>query len=80
MDKVLEKRLHLIEKLADLDDELAESILERDSMEKVTPQEVEQAIRRVTLQQVLYFHFTTSIIQIVNTNCYLTDRCTYFVR
>ena len=48
----LEKRLDLIGKVADLDDELAGLILERESFENITPSELEQAIRRVTLEQV----------------------------
>jgi len=47
----LEKRLDLIGKVADLDDELAGLILERESFENITPSELEQAIRRVTLEQ-----------------------------
>lgn len=48
----LKMRMDLIGKLADLDDELAELILERESFENVTPNELERAIRRVTLKQV----------------------------
>lgn len=47
----LKMRMDLIGKLADLDDELAELILERESFENVTPNELERAIRRVTLKQ-----------------------------
>lgn len=51
MTIVMEKRLDLIEKLADLDDTLAELVLERESLEKITASELEEAIRRVTLEQ-----------------------------
>ena len=63
MTIVMEKRLDLIEKLADLDDTLAELVLERESLEKITASELEEAIRRVTLEQVnlnneFFFNFS----------------------
>lgn len=46
------KRAHLIDQLADLDDILASSIIERESLESIEPSELNQALRRVTLARV----------------------------
>lgn len=51
-EKAVKKRAHLIDKLADLDDELAGLILERNSMEKIDAQELKQALRRATIARV----------------------------
>ncbi|XP_046440167.1 ribosome-releasing factor 2, mitochondrial-like [Daphnia pulex] len=44
-----EQRADLIDKMADLDDNLANLIIERDSLQKINPVEMNQALRRITL-------------------------------
>lgn len=45
-------RCELTEQLADLDNALAEYVLENESIENVPPNVLEEAIRRVTISQV----------------------------
>lgn len=52
-EKAVKKRTSLIDKLADLDDELANLILERDSLEKIDSLELKKAIRRACLSHVI---------------------------
>ena len=52
LDQCLQLRSRLIDKLSDLDDQLAEIILERESLEKVTCTEIQSALRRITIQRV----------------------------
>ena len=47
-----EERGALIDKVADLDDKLAEIIVERESLETISPSELELALRRITLARV----------------------------
>jgi elongation factor G len=54
-----EQRAELIDKMADLDDNLANLIIERESLQKINPVEMNQALRRITLARVsLQFSFT----------------------
>lgn len=54
-----EQRADLIDKMADLDDNLANLIIERESLQKINPVEMNQALRRITLARVsLQFSFT----------------------
>ena len=46
------KREQLVDKLADLDDDLASIILERESLQQLSDKEIESALRRVTLERV----------------------------
>ncbi|KAF4513928.1 UNVERIFIED_CONTAM: hypothetical protein B566_EDAN017949 [Ephemera danica] len=50
-EKAAEERGKLVEQLADLDDALAEIVINRESSRDVTPLEVQAAVRRVTLKQ-----------------------------
>ena len=52
-EKAVKERTILIDKLADLDDELASLILERNSLEKIETQELKKAIRRACLSHVI---------------------------
>jgi len=52
-EKAVKERTILIDKLADLDDELASLILERNSLEKIESQELKKAIRRACLSHVI---------------------------
>jgi hypothetical protein len=45
-------RADLIDKMADLDDHLANLIIERESLQKINPVEMNQALRRITLARV----------------------------
>lgn len=47
-----EERGALIDKVADLDDKLAEIIVERESLETISASELELALRRITLARV----------------------------
>jgi len=50
-DKVDEKRNELIQKLSDLDEEMLQLYLENDGdIEKITKEQIKQALRRVTMQ------------------------------
>jgi hypothetical protein len=51
--KAVKERTYLIDKLADLDDELASLVLERDSLEKIDSQELKKAIRRACISHVI---------------------------
>jgi hypothetical protein len=51
-DECLQLRSRLIDKLSDLDDQLAEIILERESLDKVTCAEIQSALRRITIERV----------------------------
>lgn len=58
-DDALLKRTELIEALADVDDVIANHIIERESLENVSPKEINEALRRVTLARVrLHFMFS----------------------
>ena len=52
-EKAVKERTILIDKLSDLDDELASLILERNSLEKIETQELKKAIRRACLSHVI---------------------------
>jgi elongation factor G len=51
-EKVKIERSQLVEQLADLDDELAEIVIHKESAHKITSHELQVALRRVTLKQV----------------------------
>lgn len=52
-DEAQEARSDLIDQVADLDDTLAEAILERESLDHITSTELEMALRRITLARVI---------------------------
>jgi len=47
-----DQRANLLDKMADLDDSLANLIIERESLQKIKPVEMNQALRRITLARV----------------------------
>lgn len=46
------KRGELVEKIADMDDEMAELVLSRESVENVTEKEINDCLRKVTIARV----------------------------
>ncbi len=58
-----EQRADLIDKMADLDDNLANLIIERESLQKINPVEMNQALRRITLARVSNITVSFKIMQ-----------------
>lgn len=53
VERCTELQVRLVDRLADLDDQLAELVLERESLQLVTADEIRAALRRVTLSGVI---------------------------
>ena len=51
LENALEKRRYLTDKLSGLDDELANIVIEQDSLDKVSPQALVDSLRRTTISQ-----------------------------
>lgn len=59
LEMAAERRLQLIEQLADLDEALAEQIIRTESLSSISPDELKAALRRATIARVLPFLLST---------------------
>lgn len=53
-EEACKRRQELVEKLADMDDEMAELVLSRESVENISETEIKNSLRKVTIARVRY--------------------------